>query len=150
MWPQQNPYKSDQSVDPIPDPSKLSNSSVPVSADIIADGGTLEEDGVLENVQALGIHEDFPQGSSEQDVRNLKYLAQEVPRGISKINASIIAPNAICKGRITNATAAGMSFTISQRKPETNSHQRDTHLKNTEDRQKSDPMMALKSEQFLK
>src|SRR5260370_309080 len=113
-----------QNPDMPQDTNKLSRSSVEVRADIIAQGGKLEQDGVLEDSKSTGIHLNVPEGASDQDIHHLQQSSEKILSGISRINASIIGPNAVVGGRIKNAEATGALFTISGRKKKTNSRER--------------------------
>jgi hypothetical protein len=113
-WLQKHGHSIDELLNFPENTDEDSRSLEEVRAEIKAPGIKVEKGGVLENVKKVRIHMDTREGVSEQDIRNLKELSQEMPSATTKIDATIDASDAVVSGgRITNVETIGVLFTNS-------------------------------------
>ncbi len=86
-----------------------------IIATIVAPGGKVAQDGILNSVKALGLRIAVPEDTSPENIVSVKRILDQVQRGTSKVTSHIVAPDAEVNGRIENAQAIGVEINIEQR-----------------------------------
>lgn len=95
--------------------TKQNHGSVEVIATVVASGGKVVKDGILNSVKALGLKVTVPEDTSHDNIVSVKQILEQIQIGTNKITSHIVAPDAEVSGRIENSQAIGVEIDLTQR-----------------------------------